>query len=43
MQPSHQNWNAKDYAKHSSAQFQWAQELIAKLALRGEEATPAAF
>ena len=30
-------WNAEDYAKNSSAQSQWAQELIAKLALLGGE------
>jgi trans-aconitate methyltransferase len=30
-------WNAEDYAKNSSAQLQWAQELIAKLALQGCE------
>lgn len=31
------NWNAKDYAKHSQAQQQWARELIAKLNLEGAE------
>ena len=30
-------WNPADYARNSSAQFQWAQELIAKLHLRGDE------
>ncbi len=30
-------WNAQDYAKHSSGQFEWAQELIAKLDLQGSE------
>ena len=30
-------WNAQDYAKHSSGQFEWAQELIAKLGLQGSE------
>jgi len=30
-------WNAKDYAKHSSAQQEWARELIAKLNLKGDE------
>jgi trans-aconitate methyltransferase len=30
-------WNAKDYAKHSSAQQEWARELIAKLKLKGHE------
>lgn len=33
-----QTWNAEDYAKNSSAQLQWAQELMSKLALRGSEA-----
>ena len=37
MQPAQQKWNAEDYAKNSSAQLQWAQELIAKLALQGYE------
>jgi trans-aconitate methyltransferase len=30
-------WDAKDYAKHSSAQQGWARELIAKLKLKGHE------
>jgi trans-aconitate 2-methyltransferase len=30
-------WNAKDYAKNSTNQFQWAKELISKLALNGSE------
>ncbi len=30
-------WNAEDYAKHSSAQQDWARELIAKLRLNGDE------
>jgi len=30
-------WNAKDYAKHSSGQQDWARELIAKLNLEGYE------
>ena len=30
-------WNAEDYAKNSSAQLQWGQELISKLALQGHE------
>ncbi|MDX8399184.1 MAG: methyltransferase domain-containing protein [Gallionellaceae bacterium] len=38
MQAAKQQWNAEDYAKNSSAQLIWAQELIAKLALRGDEA-----
>lgn len=37
MQPTQQKWNAEDYAKNSSAQFQWGQELIAKLFLQGSE------
>ena len=32
------NWNAQDYAKNSQNQFQWAQELIPKLKLQGNEA-----
>jgi trans-aconitate 2-methyltransferase len=31
------NWNAQDYAKNSQNQFQWAQELIPKLKLQGNE------
>jgi trans-aconitate methyltransferase len=31
-------WDSQDYARHSAAQAQWAQELIAKLELRGAEA-----
>ncbi len=31
------NWNAADYAAHSANQFALAQELIAKLDLRGDE------
>ncbi len=30
-------WNAKDYAKNSSAQESWANELLSKLALQGNE------
>ena len=30
-------WNAADYAQHSSAQLKWAEELIKKLNLRGDE------
>lgn len=30
-------WNADDYAKHSSSQYKWAQELIPKLNLSGNE------
>jgi trans-aconitate methyltransferase len=32
------NWNAQDYVKNSQNQFQWAQELIPKLKLQGNEA-----
>ena len=32
-----QNWNAKDYAKHSKGQELWAKELIDKLNLEGDE------
>jgi len=32
-----QNWNANDYAKHSSAQLKWAMELIEKMPLTGTE------
>lgn len=32
-----QQWNARDYAQHSSAQLQWAEELLPKLGLRGDE------
>ena len=31
-------WNANDYAKHSSSQYEWAKELIPKLKLLGNEA-----
>jgi hypothetical protein len=30
-------WDARDYAKHSEAQFSWAKELIEKLNLSGSE------
>lgn len=32
-----QQWNARDYAQHSSAQLQWAEELLPKLGLQGDE------
>jgi trans-aconitate 2-methyltransferase len=32
------SWDAKDYAKNSQNQFQWAKELIPKLKLQGNEA-----
>ena len=35
--PKNYQWNASDYAQHSSAQFQWALELIEKLNLQGSE------
>jgi trans-aconitate methyltransferase len=38
MTPAGQRWNAADYAANSSAQLEWAQELIAKLDLKGDEA-----
>ncbi len=31
-------WNAEEYAKHSSNQYEWAKELIPKLELNGTEA-----
>jgi trans-aconitate 2-methyltransferase len=31
------SWNAKEYAKHSSNQYEWAKELIPKLELTGQE------
>ncbi len=36
--PKNYVWDAKDYAKNSQNQFQWAQELLPKLKLRGNEA-----
>ncbi len=38
MKEKSYRWDSQDYAKHSSAQLEWAQELIAKLRLRGDEA-----
>jgi trans-aconitate 2-methyltransferase len=32
------SWDAADYASHSASQFRWAQELIEKLQLAGNEA-----
>lgn len=32
------SWNAEDYARHSSAQQEWARELISRLDLQGYEA-----
>ena len=37
-QPSTRKWNAADYAQQASAQRGWANELIEKLALQGNEA-----
>ena len=37
MKLARHKWNAEDYAKNSSAQLKWAQELIEKLALQGGE------
>ncbi len=31
------DWDADDYARNSGAQQKWAEELIAKLALKGSE------
>ena len=30
-------WDSTEYAKHSSAQYEWAQELIGKLDLKSTE------
>jgi trans-aconitate 2-methyltransferase len=38
MEHTGYNWNPQDYAKNSQNQFQWAQELIPKLKLKGNEA-----
>ena len=35
--PGKYSWNAEDYAKHSSSQFEWAQELVPKLKLATNE------
>jgi trans-aconitate 2-methyltransferase len=37
MRSAKHQWDADDYANNSSAQLQWAEELIAKLALQGTE------
>jgi trans-aconitate methyltransferase len=37
MANSTYHWNAQDYAKNSTNQFQWARELIPKLKLEGKE------
>ncbi|HTP58900.1 MAG TPA: methyltransferase domain-containing protein [Spirochaetia bacterium] len=31
------SWDAEQYARNSTAQFQWAEELLGKLSLRGDE------
>jgi trans-aconitate 2-methyltransferase len=38
MEVDRQSWDAEDYARNSSAQLTWATELMAKLALKGDEA-----
>lgn len=37
MSPDSYNWDSRDYAKHSSVQYQWACELIDKLNFSGKE------
>lgn len=37
MQCDTYQWDSEDYSKHSTAQFEWAQELIDKLNLQGDE------
>jgi trans-aconitate 2-methyltransferase len=37
MEKSVAEWNAKDYASNSAAQQKWAQELLARIPLRGDE------
>lgn len=37
MNSAKDNWDAKDYAKNSTAQESWANELVNKLALEGNE------
>lgn len=36
--PVKYSWNAQDYTKHSTAQQEWAREVIPKLKLSGGEA-----
>ena len=38
MTASNYGWNAEDYARNSSGQYEWARELIDKLKLTGNEA-----
>ncbi len=37
MTQKNYSWDSDDYRKHSSAQFEWARELIKKLLLKGTE------
>jgi len=37
MTDTHYRWHAEEYVAYSSAQYEWAQELIHKLKLRGDE------
>jgi trans-aconitate 2-methyltransferase len=37
MEARNYAWDAKDYAKNSQNQYQWAKELIPKLKLKGNE------
>ncbi len=37
MEEKDYRWDSNDYARHSSVQYEWARELIAKLDLRGTE------
>ena len=37
MEAKNYAWAAKDYAKNSQNQYQWAKELIPKLKLKGNE------
>ena len=37
MSPDFYNWDSREYAKHSSVQYQWACELINKLEFSGKE------
>jgi trans-aconitate 2-methyltransferase len=37
MTQKNYSWNSEDYQKHSSAQYEWARELIKKLLLNGTE------
>lgn len=37
MKNKEYTWNSEDYAVHSQAQYQWAQEIVQKLGLAGSE------